>query len=165
MFTMGLFSESLLGACSLLLRGSLGGKGVIMPRGKWRSKHRKKALEEWAISQQTFSIMVQLGELTDEEFSHVVAKFPSVYAWANHPRAKRLGNRGRSVLLKILTNRNPERAWPRNLGPDKFSLVVPEAMEKKVFIETLGRVSPNVCLKFYVLPSFPYKVFTFMFKV
>lgn len=38
-------------------------------KGKWHSTHCKEALEEWAISQQTFSAMVQLGELTDEEFT------------------------------------------------------------------------------------------------
>lgn len=52
-------------------------------RGKWRSKHRQKAIEQWAISRRTFSNMVQLGEMTDEEFGNVIAKFPSVYAWAH----------------------------------------------------------------------------------
>lgn len=55
-------------------------------KGKWRSKLRKKALEEWAISQQTFSVFVQLGELTDEEFTDIISKFPSVYAWTHQTR-------------------------------------------------------------------------------
>ena len=57
------------------------GKEIIASgydKGKWLSKYKKKAIEEWAISQQTFSIIVQLGELTDEEFTNAVSKFPSV---------------------------------------------------------------------------------------
>jgi len=62
------------------------GKEIIASdykKHKWNSQQRKEALKEWAISQQTFSIMVQLGELSDEEFTNTVSKFPSVHAWAN----------------------------------------------------------------------------------
>lgn len=52
-------------------------------KGVWHSKDRKKALDEWAISQSTFSYMTQLGGLTDEEFTNVVGNFASVHAWAN----------------------------------------------------------------------------------
>jgi hypothetical protein len=30
--------------------------------------------------------MVQFGELSDEEFTNALSKFPSVYVWANRPR-------------------------------------------------------------------------------
>lgn len=55
-------------------------------KGAWRSKHRKRALEEWGCSQRTFSNFVQLGELSEEEFSNAVAKFKSIHDWANQPK-------------------------------------------------------------------------------
>ena len=47
----------------------------------WYSKHRKKALEEWAIGNTTFSFMIKFGEMDVKEFFDVIEKFPSVYAW------------------------------------------------------------------------------------
>jgi len=55
-------------------------------KGKWYSKHRQRALDEWAISQRTFSRIVELGKLSEVDFSHVVANFPSVHAWANQTK-------------------------------------------------------------------------------
>jgi len=57
-------------------------------KGKWHSKHFKNALEEWGISQTTFSSMVQLGEMTEQEFTDVIGKFPSVYAWTHQPQER-----------------------------------------------------------------------------
>jgi N6-adenosine-specific RNA methylase IME4 len=54
--------------------------------GKWHSKDRRRALEEWAISHVTFSYMIRLGKMTEEEFFNAVKNFPSVHAWANRPR-------------------------------------------------------------------------------
>jgi N6-adenosine-specific RNA methylase IME4 len=67
------------------------GKEIInagYEEGNWHSKHRKRALEEWAISQPTFSYMIQLGKMSEEEFINAINNFPSVYAWANRPREK-----------------------------------------------------------------------------
>lgn len=58
-------------------------------KGAWRSEHRKNALKEWAISQQNFSNIVQLGEMSDEEFTNVVSNFSSVHAWANRYKRDR----------------------------------------------------------------------------
>ena len=33
--------------------------------------------------------MVQLGELTEQEFNHVVVNFRSVHEWASQPRTRR----------------------------------------------------------------------------
>jgi hypothetical protein len=46
-------------------------------------------LKEWAISQRTFSNIVQLGEMSDEEFANVVSKFSSVHAWVNRYKRDR----------------------------------------------------------------------------
>lgn len=65
------------------------GKEIIASgyaKGTWRSKEKQRAIEEWAISQQTFYIMVDIGKLTETEFSNAIRNFPSVYAWANRPR-------------------------------------------------------------------------------
>lgn len=51
-------------------------------KGSWSSKARVLALDTWGISQRTFSRMIQLAELSPEDFSHVVANFPSLHAWA-----------------------------------------------------------------------------------
>ena len=69
------------------------GKEIIASgylKGKWDSQQRKKALEEWAISQWTFSCMSQLGKMREEQFSDVITKFPSVYAWTHQPRKEKL---------------------------------------------------------------------------
>jgi len=57
-------------------------------KGHWHSEHRDEALRKWAISHRTFNYMVQLGNLLEIEFRNVVAKFPSVHAWANRPTEK-----------------------------------------------------------------------------
>jgi len=37
-------------------------------------------LKAWIFSQRTFSNIIQLGEMTDAEFSNAVANFPSIHA-------------------------------------------------------------------------------------
>jgi len=59
-------------------------------KGQWNSEDRKKALEEWAISRQTFDNMVNLGLMTETEFANAVSEFPSVHAWANRGRPTEL---------------------------------------------------------------------------
>jgi hypothetical protein len=55
-------------------------------KGEWKSQHRRKVLEAWQISQQTFSRMIILGEMSDEEFTHAMSKFGSIDAWVNSQR-------------------------------------------------------------------------------
>jgi len=52
-------------------------------KGKWNSWARARALKVWGISQRTFSNIIQLGEMSDAEFSNVIANFQSLYAWAS----------------------------------------------------------------------------------
>ena len=52
-------------------------------KGRWHDEHRQYFLSELKMSQKTFSRMIQLGEMGEDEFSHAMTKFSSVYAWAN----------------------------------------------------------------------------------
>jgi len=52
-------------------------------KGQWNSEHKKYFLEKLGISHATFSHMVQLGEMSEEEFATVGRKFQSFHAWEN----------------------------------------------------------------------------------
>ena len=64
-------------------------------KGRWNSGIHRWALQEWAISQQTFSRFIQLGEMADEEFTHVMRNFKSLDAWAN--QLKKLAHVGQAT--------------------------------------------------------------------
>jgi len=51
-------------------------------KGKWHSQARRQALAMWGVSQRTFSNIIQLGEMSDMEFSNTVANFQSLHTWA-----------------------------------------------------------------------------------
>lgn len=59
-------------------------------KGQWRSEYRNRALEEWGISQPTFSHIIRLGELSELEFINAVNNFASVHAWVNQEKQKAL---------------------------------------------------------------------------
>ena len=52
-------------------------------KGQWHNAERDAVLEAWEISQPTFSRLIQLGEMSEEEFIHAVNNFKSFREWAN----------------------------------------------------------------------------------
>lgn len=57
-------------------------------KGQWSSSHRKHFLEKLGISQQSFSRMVRLGEMSENRFTHAMSKFSSLFRWANQDEKK-----------------------------------------------------------------------------
>jgi DNA modification methylase len=52
-------------------------------KGKWHDEEKAKVIEEWQISRQTFSRLVQFGEMPEAEFAHVMSNFQSLDAYIN----------------------------------------------------------------------------------
>jgi site-specific DNA-methyltransferase (adenine-specific) len=72
-------------------------------KGQWKSEHRNRFMNELGISQKTFSRFIQLAEMEEHEFSHVMTNFPSLYAWENYPqieKQKRMQNEIQELINK-----------------------------------------------------------------
>lgn len=55
-------------------------------KGQWHSKEKTTFIEEMKLSRQTFSRMVILGEMNNEEFAHTVSRFKSLHEWINQSK-------------------------------------------------------------------------------
>lgn len=68
-------------------------------RGQWHSEHKERFLKETNLERTTFQQMIQLGEMTDLEFTNAVGKFPSYHAWANRGSLAKIEKREREIAV------------------------------------------------------------------
>jgi len=52
-------------------------------KGAWKDKHKHKFINDLGISRPTFTRMVQLGTMEEEEFVRVTNQFSSFYQWTH----------------------------------------------------------------------------------
>lgn len=67
------------------------GQGILdsgYKKGNWNSVVRKRFLKLTGISPRAFYYMVELGRMTDAEFSNTLQSFPSLNAWINGKSVK-----------------------------------------------------------------------------
>jgi len=68
-------------------------------KGTWNDEHKQKFLIELSISRQTFSSLVQIGEMSEEEFANAVSNFSSYHEWRNRGSIAKKQKREREILI------------------------------------------------------------------
>lgn len=68
-------------------------------KGRWQSEQRHYFLKTLGISQQTFSNMVRLGEMSGDKFTNAISNFSSLDAWANQKSLAKKAKRQREIAV------------------------------------------------------------------
>jgi N6-adenosine-specific RNA methylase IME4 len=68
-------------------------------KGQWQNEDKQGFLNALGIEQKTFSNMVRLGEMNEQEFSANSTKFSSVYAWVHQKSLAKTEKRQREIIV------------------------------------------------------------------
>jgi len=61
-------------------------------KGQWHNEDKQYACSEWDISDWTFSKMVELGTMPNDEFCDVITKFGTIFNWTHKDKKEKQSN-------------------------------------------------------------------------
>jgi hypothetical protein len=70
-------------------------------KGEWHSEHRKYFLEALEISQPTFSQMIKLGKMSEDEFIATGNNFSSFHQWEHQKSIVKKAKRAREIAENV----------------------------------------------------------------
>jgi DNA modification methylase len=111
-------------------------------KGKWHDLEKQRVMEEWQIKQRTFSRLVEFGEMSENEFSHVMANFPSLDAYANRYPQLPQENYDIPEIAKVVTD--IKRGDIITLG--RHRLMCGDALSKEDVIKLLNGTTADLLL-------------------
>jgi len=123
-------------------------------KGEWKSRHKRKFINELRISSATFSLFVRLAEVSEEEFKTIINTYNSVNEWYRKGKPKKL-SKEREALISSLIKSFPDQA---KIIREIFRVEKPYLKEKELndFVSKVfyGKESPmDVFVKYYYLPN------------